>query len=263
MEDYANTYAEMYDNELLNLAAEPDSLTESARIVLFGELSRRGLGENEIRAWQHSSVDAAQVPKNERKEMTEELGGHPGSWSMFGQPHLEHLEEPETEESSGSEDEEMAREKLEEPSVDQDKLAEAEPLLQRSLAIWQKVFGPEHPNVAQSLSLLAVLYNAQEKYEEAERLFQQALAIWEAVWEKNPEASHGFAAMNGMSFNLAMLFMLYERWLPIAEKALGSEHPDVAQVLENYAVLLRKMRREDEAEEMEVRAKAIRANNAQ
>ena len=43
MEDYANTYAEMYDDELLRLAAEPDLLTESARIVLFGELSRRGL----------------------------------------------------------------------------------------------------------------------------------------------------------------------------------------------------------------------------
>ncbi len=260
MVDYANTYAEMYDGELLRLAAEPDSLTESARIVLFDELSRRGLGENEIRAWQHSSVDAAPVPKNERKEMTEELGGHPGSWSMFGQSHLK---QPETEESLGSEDEEMAREKPEELYVDQDKLAEAEPLLQRSLAIWQKVFGLEHPNVAQSLSLLAVLYNAQEKYEEAERLFQQALAIWEAVWEKNPEASHGFTAMNGMSFNLAMLFMLYERWLPIAEKALGSEHPNVAQVLENYAALLRKMRREDEAEEMEVRAKAIRAQHSQ
>ncbi len=262
MVDFANTYAKMYDNELLNLATEPDSLTESARTVLFDELNKRGLGENEIRAWQHSSVDAAPVPKKERKEMTEELGGHPGSWSMFGQSNLKHLEEPETEESLGSEDEKIAREKLEEPDVDQEKLAEAEPLLQRSLAIWQKVFGPEHPNVAQSLNLLAVLYNAQGKYEEAERLFQQALAIWEAVWEKNPEASHGFAAMDGMSFNHAMLFMLYERWLPIAEKALGAEHPGVAQILENYAALLRKMRHEDEAEEMELRAKTIRAMNA-
>lgn len=260
--DYANTYAKMYDNELLNLATEPDSLTESARIVLFEELGKRGLGENEIQAWQHSSVDAAQVPEKETKETTEELGGHSGSWSMFGQPNLEHLDQPETEKSLGSEDKETAREKLEEPDVDQDKLAEAEPLLQRSLAIWQKVFGPEHPNVAQSLNLLAVLYNAQGKYEEAERLFQQALAIWEAAWEKNPEASHGFTAMNGMSFNHAMLFMLYERWLPIAEKALGSEHPDVAQILENYAALLRKMRHEDEAEEMELRAKAIRAQHA-
>ncbi|MCZ6490696.1 MAG: tetratricopeptide repeat protein [Acidobacteria bacterium] len=260
--DFAKTYAEMYDNELLNLATEPDSLTESARTALFGELSKRGLGEKEIRAWQRSSVDAAPAPEKETKEMAEELGGHAGSWSMFGQAHLKHLEEPETEESSGSEDKETAREKLEEPSVDQDKLAEAEPLLQRSLAIWQKVFGPEHPNVAQSLSLLAVLYNAQGKNEEAERLFQQALAIWEAVWEKNPEASHGFAAMSGMSFNHAMLFMFYERWLPIREKALGSEHPGVAQILENYAALLRKMRHEDEAEEMELRAKAIRAMNA-
>jgi len=65
MEGYAKTYALMVDEQLLSLAAEPDSLTEVAHIALFEELSRRGLGENEIRAWQQSSVDAAQVPKEE------------------------------------------------------------------------------------------------------------------------------------------------------------------------------------------------------
>ena len=57
--------------------------------------------------------------------------------------------------------------------------------------------------MARSLNNLAVLNRAQGKYGEAEPLYQQALKIY--------------------------------------EKALGPEHPDVAQVLENYASLLTKM----------------------
>ncbi len=73
--------------------------------------------------------------------------------------------------------------------------------------------------------------------------------------------------------NLALLYQaqgrypeaeaLYERSLAIGEKALGAEHPDVAQSLENYAALLRKTRRGAEAENMEARAKAIRAKHAE
>ena len=42
----------------------------------------------------------------------------------------------------------------------------------------------------------------------------------------------------------------------------GSEHPDVATSLENYAVLLRKTGRHAEADELEDRAKAMRAKHA-
>ena len=55
---------------------------------------------------------------------------------------------------------------------------------------------------------------------------------------------------------------LYQRALGIWETALGPEHPNVASVLENYAVLLRKTGRESQAAEMEARAKAIRARPA-
>ena len=39
------------------------------------------------------------------------------------------------------------------------------------------------------------------------------------------------------------------------------EHPDLATSLENYSALLRETARADEAERMEARAKAIRANS--
>ncbi len=55
---------------------------------------------------------------------------------------------------------------------------------------------------------------------------------------------------------------LHKRALAIREKALGPDHPDVATILENYAVLLRVTGRDAEATEMEARAKVIRAKHA-
>ena len=54
---------------------------------------------------------------------------------------------------------------------------------------------------------------------------------------------------------------LYQRSLAIKEKTLGPEHSGVAQSLENYAALLRQTARSEEAERLEVRAKAIRAKS--
>jgi tetratricopeptide (TPR) repeat protein len=51
---------------------------------------------------------------------------------------------------------------------------------------------------------------------------------------------------------------LYKRALAISEKALGADHPAVADVLENYASLLRTTGRDSEAEKLEARASAIR-----
>ena len=41
---------------------------------------------------------------------------------------------------------------------DQGKYAEAEPLYQRALPIREKALGPEHPDIATNLALLALLY---------------------------------------------------------------------------------------------------------
>src|SRR5262249_18666140 len=75
----------------------------------------------------------------------------------------------------------------------------AEPLLQRSLDIREKALGRDHPDVAQSLNNLALLYDKQGRYADAEPL--------------------------------------YQRSLDIREKALGRDHPDVAQSLNNLAYL--------------------------
>ncbi len=106
----------------------------------------------------------------------------------------------------------------------QGRLSEAAPFYERSLVIWEKKLGAEHPQVATSLNNLAMLYQAQGRYAEAEPLYKRSLAI--------------------------------------GEKALGPEHPNVAGSLENYSALLRETGRGSEAVKLEARARAIRAKHA-
>ena len=54
------------------------------------------------------------------------------------------------------------------------RFAEAEPLYRRSLGIWEKALGPDHPLVAASLINVGELYQAQGRYTEAEPLLSTA-----------------------------------------------------------------------------------------
>ncbi len=78
--------------------------------------------------------------------------------------------------------------------------------------------------MAKPLNNLAVLYEAQSRYAEAKPL--------------------------------------HKRSLDIMEKALGAEHPHVAQSLETYSALLRETGRGSEAVKREARARAVRAKRA-
>src|SRR6266568_2551640 len=97
---------------------------------------------------------------------------------------------------------------------------EAELLYQGALMIAERVLGPDHPNTANCLNNLAILYRNWGKYKQAEPLYLRALAI--------------------------------------REKVLGTDHPDTVRVLSNYAKLLKKMGREGEAAELEARVEEIR-----
>ena len=99
--------------------------------------------------------------------------------------------------------------------TEQGKHAEAEPLYQRALRIWEQALGPDHPQVASPLNGLANLYKEQGKYAEAEPLYQRALRI--------------------------------------REQALDTKHPLTREVVRNFAILLRKMGREFEATKLEAR----------
>jgi tetratricopeptide (TPR) repeat protein len=61
---------------------------------------------------------------------------------------------------------------------DTKRLAEAEPLYRRALAIDEKSLGPEHPSVATGLNNLALLLSDTDRLAEAEPLYRQVLRIF-------------------------------------------------------------------------------------
>jgi tetratricopeptide (TPR) repeat protein len=73
--------------------------------------------------------------------------------------------------------------------------------LKQALIIYEKVLGPEDPELATWLNNMATLYHSQGKYKQAEPLYQRALAI--------------------------------------AENNLGPEHPSTKTFRENYQALVR------------------------
>ncbi len=138
---------------------------------------------------------------------------------------------------------------------------EAEPLLEQSLAIWEKSLGAEHPYTATSLNNLAKFYYTQGRYEKAEPLYARALAILEkALGAEHP---HTVACLN----NLAVLYEsqgryekaepLHERALAIREKVLGTNHPDTATSLNNLAGLYKSQGRYEKVEPLYEQALAI------
>jgi tetratricopeptide (TPR) repeat protein len=145
---------------------------------------------------------------------------------------------------------------------DQGRYAEAEPLYQKMLAILEQDPQSIEPLVGQLRGNFAKLYHDQGKYAEAEPLYISALAIWKQHQLMNRKWAtfmKNIAAFYFEQGRFAEAEPLYQQALAICEHVLGTEDPDVANILENYASLLRNTKREAEAAEFEARIKAIRA----
>jgi tetratricopeptide (TPR) repeat protein len=119
------------------------------------------------------------------------------------------------------------------------------PMFRRALAIREKVSGPEHPDIAANLNVLARLLQVQGDLAEARRLFKRALAIC----EKNLGPEDPFTAM--ILNNLGVLLQeqgdlqgsrpLKDRALAIREKVFGPKDPTTARSLLSVALLLRQL----------------------
>src|SRR6266487_3460179 len=166
--------------------------------------------------------------------------------------------------------------------VDQRRYKEAESMYRRALQIWKKTMGAKysdvgqslgtqalqilervlglHPDVARSLSNLAVLYQIQNEDEEAEPLLLRALQIREQVFGRiGVEYPDIVQSLN----NLAELYRsqgrygeaepLLKRVLAIGMRVLSQEHPHTQTAQRNYATLLQTMGLDDEAKEKSAR----------
>jgi tetratricopeptide (TPR) repeat protein len=136
---------------------------------------------------------------------------------------------------------------------------EAEPLLRQVLAIQEQDLGPEHPDVAQSLTNLAELYERKGQYAETEPLYKRALAILEkAHGPEHPDLSktlNSFARSYRVQSRFADAEPLYGRALAIREKVFPNR-PELAQSLYGLAALYGAQGRYVEAESLYERALA-------
>jgi tetratricopeptide (TPR) repeat protein len=139
--------------------------------------------------------------------------------------------------------------------------SEAEPLYKQSLAIRQKVLGPNHSEVAASLNSLVLLYGKQGRHSEAIPLAWLALTIdEEALGPDRPEVAtlvNNLAELYRAQGRYANAELLCKRSLAIREKVLGPDHLDVAMSLNNLAGLYENEGRYADAEPLYKRALAI------
>ncbi len=139
---------------------------------------------------------------------------------------------------------------------------EAESLYQQALEIREQILGPEHPDVATSLSNLASLCWDQSRYTEAEPLFLRALSIREqALGRDHPDVAtslHALALLYKAQDRYTQAVPLFLRALSVRERALGPEHPDVASTLNDLAMLYYNEDEYKQAEPLFIRALSIR-----
>jgi CHAT domain-containing protein/Tfp pilus assembly protein PilF len=144
------------------------------------------------------------------------------------------------------------------------KYDEAKTLTERALAIREKVFGPDHLAVADSLHALASLYDDKSDYVKAEPLNLRALAIREkALGPDHPDVAKSL-------YNLAWIYstrqdftkaeIFYRRALAIQENALGPNHPEVATTLNDLALLFLEKGDYDQSILVNQRVLSIREN---
>jgi tetratricopeptide (TPR) repeat protein len=109
------------------------------------------------------------------------------------------------------------------------------------LAIREKVLGPDHRDVGESLNGLAGTYHAEDRDADAEPLYERSLAIAEKVLGPNhPDVAvslNNLASLYTAQGRYADALPLEKRSLAISEKAHGPNHPDVAILLNNLAEL--------------------------
>ena len=119
-------------------------------------------------------------------------------------------------------------------------------LYKRSLAIREKLLGPDHPDVATSLGNLAVMYDDQGRYEESEPLHRRALEIREtALGARTSPGRHQSAEpCRGLSRpgQIRGSGAPFDRALAITEADAGRAASDVALILEDLALIYRRDR---------------------
>ncbi|MCC5945599.1 MAG: tetratricopeptide repeat protein, partial [Bernardetiaceae bacterium] len=124
-------------------------------------------------------------------------------------------------------------------------LEKSENYFQQALTLRKEILGETHPDYANSLNNLGLLYEKMGNYAQAEPLYKESLKIYkEALGEKHPDYA---SSLNNLAIlywnmgNYTQAEALYKESMQIRKEALGEKHPDYANSLNNLAILYRNM----------------------
>ena len=165
--------------------------------------------------------------------------------------------------------------------IEQDRLLQARSPLETALDIEEKTLGKENLLIALTMGNLAALDNGPYDYTRGVKRYRQAIKMAEKIFGQADAASaaqpqHPVVAR--LLVDLAALLVQRHRYdeaaeslqraLDIQEKVLvpfQPYHPEVANTLEAYAAVLRKLKppQADRAKKMEARAEDIREKHAE
>jgi serine/threonine protein kinase/Tfp pilus assembly protein PilF len=138
----------------------------------------------------------------------------------------------------------------------------AQALLEKALDTRTKTLGPDHPDVATTLSDLGTVAWRKGDFAKAKALQEQALAIREKRFGRDSEevasSLHNLGTLNWNQGNYGEARRLLERALAIREKILGPEHADVATTLNSLGGIAYKEGELKKAGEIWERTLAIR-----
>jgi tetratricopeptide (TPR) repeat protein len=139
------------------------------------------------------------------------------------------------------------------------KYIDAEPVLQRALQVYTATKPPTSPAVAQALDNLGSLYAAQKRYSDAEPFFKKALAIRETQYH---ESLSNLALLYDATGDMKRSDDYFQRAILVGEKGLGADHVEVLQTMDAYAAMLRKAGRIADAKKVEARLKELKGRLA-
>jgi tetratricopeptide (TPR) repeat protein len=115
----------------------------------------------------------------------------------------------------------------------------------KSLVIWERVLGTEHPDTAASYNNIGCTYNSMGDYPKALEYHLKALAIRERVFgTEHPETAVSYINI-GDTYdsmgNYPKALEFYLKTLAIHERVLGTDHPDTATSYNNIGITYRSM----------------------
>jgi tetratricopeptide (TPR) repeat protein len=145
------------------------------------------------------------------------------------------------------------------------KLAEAESTLKRSRSVREKYFGATSDEVALATTELADFYTRHDRFSDAESLYKELMDRAKKnsapdVWALPILAQQ--AKIYSSQGKDVELEAVYQHQIEIYEKTFGKQNIALAKPLEDCASLLRKGKRNAEAETLEIRARTIRSASA-